>query len=105
MPASTKRAAAKTVLLGPVAPIEAWGVQQISAGNVTTGLIAMLIGTAFVAAYVVLQEYDLPYESEIISAIDSKTTPDETAEGAQDVAEDVADAVNDYQSSGSDDGR
>jgi len=92
MPAKRNRMALKAALLAPVGPIEAWGVQQVLAGETLTGGIAMTIGVLFVGAFVVIQEYDLPYEQEIVDTI--VANQDEIdADDVEDVSEDVANAT------------
>jgi len=90
MPTNKSRMVLKTALLAPVGPIEAWGVQQLVAGDPVAGGVSMLIGAVFVATFVAFQEYDLPYESEIISVIEANSE-NLDAEDVQAVSEDVAD--------------
>lgn len=92
MPANKSSVAAKTALLAPVAPIESWAVQQLLSGDVATGVAGMITGAVFVAAFVVVNEYDIPYEDEILSAV-AASDPEETADTATDVAEAVGGEV------------
>lgn len=69
MPARKSRMALKTALLAPAGSLIAWGVQQAIAGEPITGGVAALVGLAFMTGYVVLQEYDIPYEEEIVEII------------------------------------
>jgi len=90
MPARKSRMVLKASLLSPVGPIEAWGVEQLLSGDPVAGAVAMLIGVLFVGAFVAIQEYDIPYEQEIVAAI--VNNPDafnaESVEGlSQEVAE------------------
>lgn len=61
--------ALKTALLGPAGPLIAWGVQQAAGGDPVAGGVAALVGAAFIVGYVVLQEYDIKYEEEIVKII------------------------------------
>jgi hypothetical protein len=80
----------KAALLAPVGPIEAWGVQQLLAGDAVAGGVAMLIGVLFVGAFVALQEYDIPYEQEIVELIEQN--PDAfSADNVEDLSEEVSD--------------
>lgn len=95
MSAETERMAIKTALLAPAGPITAWGVQKFLSDEPFVGAAALAIATMFVAGYVAIQEYDLPYEDEIIEIV-SALDPEETEEAAKDVAEEVGDEVDDY---------
>jgi len=86
MPASKSHVAAKAALLAPVGPITAWGVQTALGGEPVTGTVAVFIGALFVTSFVAVQEYDIPYEQEIIDALASADT-EETVETAKDVSE------------------
>jgi len=90
MPERKSRMVLKASLLSPVGPIEAWGVEQLLSGDPVAGAVAMIVGVLFVAAFVAIQEYDIPYEQEIVAAI--VNNPDafnaESVEGlSQEVAE------------------
>lgn len=92
MPADKSRAALKTSLLAPGGMLLSWGFQLVVEGDVTTGLVGIVVGVVLVFAFVLLEEYDIPYESEIRGAIASQ--PEETIiEAGQEVAEDVSDGV------------
>lgn len=96
MPAKQSRMALKAALLAPVGPIEAWGIQKVLAGEPLTGGIAVVIGILFVVGFVVIQEYDLPYEQEIVDTIaanDDQLTQENVAE----LSEDVADRIEQQQ--------
>lgn len=67
MPARKSRTALKTALLAPAGSLIAWGVQQ--AGDPVAGGVAIVVGVVFMAGFVVIQEYDIPYESEIVDII------------------------------------
>jgi len=87
MPAHKSR----MVLLAPAGTIEAWGVQQLLSGAPVAGGVAMLIGVLFVAAFVALQEYDIPYEAEIVELIEQN--PDAfSADNVEDLSKEVSDA-------------
>jgi len=92
MPAKRNRVALKAALLAPAGPVVAWGVQKMIAGEPLTGAVAVAIGMVFVAGFIVIQEYDLPYEQEIIDAITANQEQLE-AENVTDVSEDVADRI------------
>jgi len=95
MPANRSNVVAKTALLAPVAPIEAWSVQQLLQGEIVTGVVGMLIGVIFIGGFVLVNEYDIPYEDEILSVL-KDSDPDETAETATDVAERVGNEVEEH---------
>lgn len=88
MPASKEKMALKTALLAPAGAIMPWGIQQLLSGEPAVGATALLIGTIFIAGYVAIQEYDLPYEEEIIDVIESWD-----ADATEDVAKDVSERV------------
>jgi len=90
MATSKSRMVLKTGLLAPVGPIEAWGVQQLLSGDPVAGATAMVIGALFVGAFVAFQEYDLPYETEIIDLIEQNQDAfdeDDAKQLAEDVSE------------------
>jgi len=90
----TSRVAAKTALLAPVGPIEAWGVQQLLGGDPVAGAVAVVFGMALVGIFVALQEYDIPYEAQIIDAI-ATTDPEQTVDTATDVSERASEEIED----------
>lgn len=90
MATNKSRMVLKAALLAPVGPIEAWGVQQLLNGDPVAGGAAMAIGVLFVGAFVAFQEYDLPYESEIIDLIEANQDAldeDDAKQLAKDVSE------------------
>jgi len=90
MATNKSRMVLKTALLAPVGPIEAWGVQQLLSGDPVAGVTAMVIGALFVGAFVAFQEYDLPYESEIVDLIEQNRDAmdeDDAKQLAKDVSE------------------
>jgi len=90
MPAHKSRMVLKAALLAPVGPIEAWGVQQLLAGDAVAGGVAMIVGVLFVGAFVAIQEYDIPYEQEIVTAI--ANNPDTfNADNVEDLSKEVSD--------------
>jgi len=92
MPASKSRAALKAALLAPAGTIVAWGVQQALSGDGVAGVTAIVIGTLFIGGYVVLQEYDLPYEDEIVEII--KQNRDALSEDSvKDISKEVSEAA------------
>ena len=92
MPAKKSRMALKAALLAPAGSILAWGVQQAIAGDAVAGVAAVLIGTAFVAGFVVLQEHDIPYEEEIVALI-AQNKDQFSEETVQDISKEVSDAA------------
>ena len=97
--AKTGRTVIKTVLPAPSAPIYAWAVQQISTGNRTAGFAAVGIATVMLLVYILMQEYDLPYEEEIIDVIDQSGIGQEDVEqAAQNAAERAAERINEETS-------
>jgi len=90
MPAHKSRMVLKAALLAPVGPIEAWGVQQLLSGDPVAGGVAMLIGVVFVAAFVALQEYDIPYEAEIVELIEQNPEAF-SADNVEDLSKEVSD--------------
>ena len=95
MPADKRKMALKAGLLAPAGTILPWGVQKALSGEPVVGTAAIVIGTLFIVGFVAVQEYDLPYEDEIVSIIESQD-PAETADAAQDVSERVGEAADDY---------
>jgi hypothetical protein len=96
MPVKKRRTALKALLLAPVAPIEVWGFQQILVGDPVAGAIGVVLGMVMVAGYVVVQEYDIPYEEEILGVVAEGVTEDtsgEVEEAVKDVAEGGSDAL------------
>ena len=92
MPAHKSRMVLKAALLAPAGTIEAWGVQQLLSGDPVAGGVAMLIGVVFVAAFVAIQEYDLPYEDEIVEII--KQNRDALSEDSvKDISKEVSEAA------------
>jgi len=101
MPTDTKRTALKTLLLAPVPPIQIWAFRQFAAGDPVAGAIAFAAGVLLTAAYVVIQEYDLPYEEEILSIVaDNVAAGDDeaVADAVTEMAEETSDAVSDSRS-------
>jgi len=94
MPVKKRRTALKAILLAPVAPIEVWGVQELLAGDAVAGAVAILLGMSMVSVYVVVQEYDLPYEDEILAVVADGVT-NETTEVVEDTVKNVAERAQD----------
>jgi len=90
MPARKSRMVLKASLLSPVGPIEAWGVEQLLSGDPVAGAGAMLIGVVFVGAFVALQEYDIPYEAEIVELIEQNPEAF-SADNVEDLSKEVSD--------------
>jgi len=90
MPAHKSRMVLKAALLAPAGTIEAWGVQQLLSGNPVAGGVAMLIGVVFVGAFVALQEYDIPYEAEIVELIEQNPEAF-SADNVEDLSKEVSD--------------
>lgn len=92
MPASKSRVALKAALLAPAGTIVAWGVEQLLSGDGVAGVTAMVIGVLFVTGYVAIQEYDLPYEDEIVALIEQNR--DELSEDSvKDISKEVSEAA------------
>jgi heme/copper-type cytochrome/quinol oxidase subunit 3 len=94
MPAKTQRAVLKTALLVPGGSIVTWATQLLAEGDYVTGAIGLALGAAFFGAFVLVQEYSIPYEEEIVTIL-GQQDPEAVEETAQDVAEDAADRVED----------
>ena len=90
MPAHKSRMVLKAALLAPVGPIEAWGVQQLLSGDPVAGGVAMIVGVLFVGAFVAIQEYDIPYEQEIVELIEQNPEAF-SADNVEDLSKEVAD--------------
>lgn len=88
----TDRAAVKTALLAPVGTVQAWGIQQILGDDPLAGAVAVVLSIGMVATYVIIQEYDIPYEDAIRELASSSDT-DQTADTVADVSEQVADEI------------
>jgi hypothetical protein len=92
MPANKQRAALKATLLAPATALLAWGVNQFTAGNQETGVIACAVGALMYLLYTGIQEYDMPYEEEIVSVV--------TTAGAHVTTEDITDAMKEASKEG-----
>lgn len=92
MPVNEQRAVLKTALLAPGGMLLTWGVQLLIDGDPLTGVLGLLTGTLFIAGFVALEEYDIPYESEIVTLLESQDS-DQVAETAQDAAESVSEEI------------
>ena len=92
MPASKSRVALKAALLAPAGTIVAWGVEQLLSGDGVAGVTAMVIGVLFVVGYVGIQEYDLPYEEEIVALIEQNRDA-LSEESVQDISKEVSEAA------------
>lgn len=90
MPASRTRMALKAALLAPAGTIEAWGVQQLLSGDPIAGGAAMVIGALFIVSYVAFQEYDIPYEAEIVELIEENPEAF-SADNVEDLSKEVSD--------------
>ena len=100
MPASKTKMAAKATLLAPVGPIMAWGVEQLLSGAPATGATALVIGTLLTVGFVAVNEYDIPYEDEILSIIQQNTSQEQVEEAAKDASEYVGEQVNEATETG-----
>lgn len=92
MPASKSRVALKAALLAPAGTIVAWGVEQLLSGDGVAGLTAMVIGVLFVTGYVAIQEYDLPYEEEIVALIEQNRDA-LSEDSVKDISKEVSEAA------------
>ena len=90
MPAQNSRMVLKAALLAPAGTIEAWGVQQLLAGDPVAGGVAMLIGFVFVGAFIAIQEHDIPYEAEIVDLIEQNPEAF-SADNVEDLSKEVSD--------------
>lgn len=89
MPVNRQRAVLKTALLAPGGTLLTWGVQMLINGDPLTGGIGVLIGTLFIGGFVVVEEYDIPYEDEIVALIGSQD-PDVIADAGKQAAENIS---------------
>lgn len=94
MAVNKQRAALKTALLAPGTSLVTWGMQLLIDGQLYTGGAGVLVGVAFFAGFVLLEEYDIPYEDEIAEMIASQDN-EAVTEAGEEVAEGVADAFED----------
>lgn len=92
MQAKRSRMALKTALLAPSGSIVAWGVQRSISGDPIAGGVAVVMGIMFVGAYVAFQEYDIPYEEEIVALIE-QNKDSLSEEAVQDISQEVSDAA------------
>lgn len=74
MPVDNRRAILKTALLAPGGTLMSWGAQMLVDGDPATGGVGMVLGLAFFAGFVLIEEYDIPYESEILELLASQDT-------------------------------
>ena len=88
----TDRAAIKTALLAPVGTVQAWGIQQILGGDPLAGAVAVVLSIGMVAAYVIIQEHDIPYE-DAIAELASSSDPDQTADAITNASDRAADEI------------
>jgi len=96
MAVKTTSAVFKTALLAPGGTLLAWAVQQAITGEFLTAGIAALIGAAFVAGFVVVQERDIPYEDEVAQILSQQlegVDSDDIAQALQNSSVDIADEV------------
>jgi len=100
----SQRAALKTALLAPSGPVLAWGIQTALAGEVATGLVAVVIGVGMVGGFVVMEEHDIPYESEIIDLISSMNTEEAAKEASETAGEAIEETASQDHSLAPDDG-
>mgnify|MGYP000128983928 CR=1 FL=1 len=92
MPVKKSRVMLKTALLAPAGSLIGWGIQQIVTGDAVTGGVATVIGVGFLGAFVLIQEYDIPYEEELVALIaENKDRFD--AETVKTISEEVSDEV------------
>ena len=103
MAINSKRAVLKTALLAPGGTLLAWGVQMLINGEPVTAGVACVIGTLLIGGFVAVQEYDLPYEEEVVDVIGDQigdTTSGEISDSLKGTSEDVADSLEEEYGSG-----
>ena len=72
MPVNGKRAVFKTALLAPGGALIGWAVQQIVTGDLFVGGAGLLVGILMIGGFVLLEEYDIPYEQEIANVLEQE---------------------------------
>lgn len=76
----------------------AWSVQQLIAGEPYVGGVGFVVGLAFIAAFVVFQERDVPYEDEIAVILRDELSgysPDEIANMARQISTSTGQSIED----------
>ena len=102
--AKTGRTMLKTALVAPAATLYAWAVQQATAGAYTTAGVAVVVATLMMGAFVLAQEYDLPYEEEIVDVVDDQVTQREVERAGKEASREIADEINQRTGSNNDNG-
>lgn len=106
MAIKSKRAVLKTALLAPGGTLLAWAVQMFINGEPVTAGVAGVIGALLIGGFVAVQEYDLPYEDEVVSVIGDQvgdSASDEISDSLKDSSDDIADSLEEEYGSGSSD--
>lgn len=107
MPVNSSRVVLKTALLAPGGVLIAAGLQTALAGDALFGGVVTVAGIALIGGFVLLEEYDLPYETEIVSLIESQVDegddPEEIADRVIAMLEDVDERREEFTDSRSED--
>lgn len=91
----------KTALLAPGGTLLTWAVQELLTGEPLVGGVGFVIGLLFIAAFVVVNERDIPYEDEIASILAEQledVTEEQIVEALKEGSEQVADSIEEQQS-------
>jgi len=98
MPVDNKRTILKTALLAPGGALLSWGSQQLIAGEPYVGGVGLVVGTLFIAGFVLLNEYDVPYQGEIEVILRNELSgysSEEIANIAQQISSNAGETVQD----------
>lgn len=106
MAIKSSRAVLKTALLAPGGTLLAWGVQKFIAGEPVVAAVGGVVGALLIGGFVLIQEYDLPYEEELVDMIGMQVgsgSSDQISDSLKGMSGDVADSLDEnYVSDGSD---
>ena len=98
MPVNGKRAVFKTALLAPGGALIGWAVQQVVTGDLFVGGAGLLVGVLMIGGFVLLEEYDIPYEEEIANVLEKELqgySQEEVTEIARNVSQRLGEEVED----------